>query len=71
MFWKRESPISWMDYLKTGAGKPCAKHVNVDEEPLWRFKATRENSPVNRGALLLVGSITSVKLDLNSHIGNG
>lgn len=44
------------DYLKRGAGKAWAKHINVIEDPLCRLKATEEKSPDKRGALLLVGS---------------
>ena len=63
----------WTVYLKAGAGKPCAKHVNVDGEPRRRFRATRENSPVNRGALLLVGSITTCEIRdyINCILGTG
>ena len=60
-------------YLQPGAGKPCAKHVNVDGEPRRRFRDTRENSPVNRGALLLVGSITTCEIRnyINCILGPG
>ena len=46
------------NYLKAGAGNACAGQSRVNGRPAVRFELVE--SEANRGALLLVGSVSTV-----------